>query len=180
MLAVVTQLTHWGNFFVIVGAAAGTLIGLQFVVVTLSAYLGRSGPPSGALRAYATPTIVHFSAVLLLAGTLSMPRHTTGSLATVLIVIALAGLGYVSWITLEARRQDAYSPVRSDWAWHTILPLVSYAAILIAGSMASGSTAASLYVVGASILLLLFIGIHNAWDGAVYMLQTAGRSASDG
>ena len=179
MLAVVTQLTHWGNFFVIVGTAAGTLIGLQFVVITLSAYIGRTGPPSGAIRAYATPTIVHFSAVLLLAGVLGMPRHTTGSLAAVLIIIALGGLGYVAWITLEARRQDSYSPVRSDWAWHTIMPMVAYAAILIAGSMASGSTAASLYVVGSSILLLLFIGIHNAWDGAVYMLQNASRSTSD-
>ena len=176
MLAVVTELTQWGNFFVIVGTAAGALIGLQFVVMALSANLGRSGAPAGALRAYATPTIVHFSAVLLLAGLLSMPRHTTGSLTLTLIVIAIGGLGYVTWITLEAHRQDAYSPVRSDWAWHTILPLVAYAAILTAGVMASGSTAASLYVVGTAVLLLLFIGIHNAWDGAVYMLQSAGQT----
>jgi hypothetical protein len=180
MLAVVvTELTHWSNFFVIIGAAAGTLIGLQFVVITLSAYIGRSGPPSGAIRAYATPTIVHFSAVLLTAGVLSMPKHSRASLTTTLVLIAIGGLGYVAWITVEARRQDAYSPVRSDWVWHTILPLASYGAVFIAGLMAASATAASLYVVGAAVLLLLFIGIHNAWDGAIYMLQNASRSEDD-
>jgi hypothetical protein len=97
-------------------------------------------------------------------------------LTAVLILVAIAGLGYVTWITAEARRQDAYSPVRSDWAWHSILPMIAYAAILVAGVMASGSTASSVYVVGATVLLLLFIGIHNAWDGAIYMLQTAART----
>jgi hypothetical protein len=32
-----TALTGWENFYVIVGSAAGALIGLQFVVVTLIA-----------------------------------------------------------------------------------------------------------------------------------------------
>jgi len=131
--------------------------------------MGRSAP-SGALRAYATPTVVHFSSVLLLAGTLSMPFHTRASVTTCLLIIGFAGIGYVSWISFEARRQDAYSPVRSDWAWHSIIPIVAYGALVVAGAMASGSGSAFLYVSGAATLLLLFIGIHNAWDGAVWML----------
>ena len=182
MIAVVVQqLTSWSNFFVIVGSASGALIGLQFVVMALSASVGRTvNAAGGALRAYATPTIVHFSAVLLLASLLTMPRHTHGSLAACLIIVAVVGVAYVTWISVEAWRQEAYTPVRSDWAWHTVLPLIAYVGLLIAGTMAGSATAASMYVVGAAALLLLFIGIHNAWDGAIWMMISARRDADQG
>lgn len=32
-----SELTEWGSFYLIVGSAAGALIGLQFVVMTLIA-----------------------------------------------------------------------------------------------------------------------------------------------
>ncbi len=70
---VMNPLSGWQNFYVIVGSSAGALIGLQFVVLTLIA----SRPVGSALgqtgAAFATPTIVHFGAVLLLAGILVAP-----------------------------------------------------------------------------------------------------------
>jgi hypothetical protein len=60
------QLNEWDSFYVIVGGAAGALIGLQFVVMTLIAEKTPKGA-MGAGAAFATPTIVHFSASLLLA-----------------------------------------------------------------------------------------------------------------
>ena len=59
-----SELDAWDSFYVILGSAAGALIGLQFVVVTLVAErpllrVAEAG------AAFATPTIVHFSAVLL-------------------------------------------------------------------------------------------------------------------
>jgi hypothetical protein len=63
-----TALSEWQNFYVIVGSSAGALIGLQFVVLTLIAALpiGRGTAQVGA--AFSTPNVVHFGAVLLLAG----------------------------------------------------------------------------------------------------------------
>src|SRR5712672_3432889 len=56
---------EWESFYVIVGTAAAALIGLQFVVMTLIADRPQiTTAEAGA--AFATPTIVHFSAVLLL------------------------------------------------------------------------------------------------------------------
>jgi hypothetical protein len=49
------ELAEWESFYVIVGSAAGTLIGLQFVVMTLIA----ERPPLRAREAgaaFATPT----------------------------------------------------------------------------------------------------------------------------
>src|ERR1051325_5019553 len=56
---------EWESFYVIVGAAAGALIGLQFVVMTL---MGDRPMSAAASAAFSTPQIVHFSAVLLFAG----------------------------------------------------------------------------------------------------------------
>jgi hypothetical protein len=70
-----TALSEWENFYVIVGSSAGALIGLQFVVITLIAAMpiGRGTAQAGA--AFSTPNVVHFGAVLLLAGILSAPWH---------------------------------------------------------------------------------------------------------
>src|SRR5258708_38837365 len=75
-----SALTAWDSFYVIVGSAAGGLIGLQFVVLTLVA---NRPPPRAAAggAAFATPTIVHFGSVLLLAAILRAPWHTLPSVA---------------------------------------------------------------------------------------------------
>jgi hypothetical protein len=70
-----TELAGWANFFVIVGSAAGALIGLQFVVITLVATMPHAPGQEQAGGAYATPTIVHFGSVLLLSAVLSAPWH---------------------------------------------------------------------------------------------------------
>src|SRR5215469_17759991 len=60
------DLAAWDSFYVIVGSAAGALIGLQFVVVTLIAQRPIRASPEGS-AAFGTPTVVHFGAALLLA-----------------------------------------------------------------------------------------------------------------
>jgi hypothetical protein len=70
-----TALSGWENFYVIVGSSAGALIGLQFVVITLIADIPIGDGAEQAGHAFATPTIVHFGAVLLLASVLSAPWH---------------------------------------------------------------------------------------------------------
>src|SRR5258708_14036842 len=66
------ELAEWESFYVIVGGGAAALIGLQFVVLTLIAEKPQlNAPEAGA--AFATPTIVHFSTVLLIAAVLPVP-----------------------------------------------------------------------------------------------------------
>jgi hypothetical protein len=70
-----TALAGWENFYVIVGSSAGALIGLQFVVITLIAEIPIVRDVERASSAFATPTIVHFGAVLLLSAVISAPWH---------------------------------------------------------------------------------------------------------
>ncbi len=62
-----------------------------------------------------------------------------------------------------------YQPVLEDWLWHTVFPLVSYTALLVAAIVLPGHPAPALFVIAAGTVLLLFIGIHNAWDNVIYI-----------
>ena len=55
-LADIEALTEWSDIYVIVGAAAGVLVGLMFVVIASGGTTVRS---LAAAEAYATPTVVH-------------------------------------------------------------------------------------------------------------------------
>ena len=66
-------LAGWEDFYVIVGSSAGALIGLQFVVITLIANTPVARADAQATGAFATPSVVHFGAVLFLSALVSAP-----------------------------------------------------------------------------------------------------------
>lgn len=161
-------LHSWETFYVIVGSSAAALTGLQFVVIALGAER-RSLGEEEAVRAFGTPTVVHFCAVLLIAAILSTPGHSAATLAGCIGTLGAAGVAYACWVVRQARLQTGYAPVFEDWLFHAGLPVFSYACLLAAGVIAFWHPSPALYVVASTSLLLLFIGIHNAWDAAVYM-----------
>ncbi|MDP9203452.1 MAG: hypothetical protein M3P26_16205 [Gemmatimonadota bacterium] len=163
-----TSLTGWENFYIIVGSSAAALTGLMFVVITLTAE-SRGGGDSGGLGAFASPTVLHFCAVLLVAAILTTPGHTIASLSFSLGVCGLVGIAYSISIIVQMRRLKAYTPVGSDWVWHILLPLIAYVCLLGSAAVVWIDAAAALYSVGAGALLLLYVGIHNAWDAATWM-----------
>jgi hypothetical protein len=163
-----TELAGWANFFVIVGSSAGALIGLQFVVITLVSTLPHTPGQEQAGGAYATPTIVHFGSVLLLSAVLSAPWHEIGGAAILWFLLGITGLTYAIIVTRRLRAQTAYLPVFEDWLCHAGLPCVAYT-VLAASAYASLAHAhEAMFGVAAAALLLLFVGIHNAWDGVTY------------
>lgn len=162
-----TALSEWENFYVIVGSSAGALIGLQFVVMTLIA--DKPVARSEALgSAFATPTIIHFTAVLLLAALVSAPWHDVASAAVPWGLIGLSGLTYVCMVGWRLPRQKEYQPVVEDWVFHVLLPFAAY--ITLAGSafIAYSHARHALFGIGAAALVLLLVGIHNTWDALVY------------
>jgi hypothetical protein len=81
----------------------------------------------------------------------------------------LVGVIYAFITMRRARRQTGYKLVLEDWIWHTFLTLVAYATLLAGGIELERHTEASLFAIGATSVLLLFIGIHNAWDTVTYI-----------
>lgn len=161
------ELAAWDSFYVIVGSTAGALIGLQFVVMTLIAERPLLATAEAA-AAFGTPTIVHFGTALLLSALLRAPWTTILPAAVLWGLIGLSGVAYTVIVARRMRAQTAYPPVFEDWLLHVLLPLVAYAVLALSALAARAYTREVLFVVGAVTLLLLFIGIHNAWDSIVY------------
>lgn len=161
-------LSAWESFYVIVGSSAAALTGLQFVVITLIAAEEQRQSSRDEVRAFGTPTIVHFCAALLVSAIFSAPWPAISTAAHALAACGVAGIVYGGLVIWRAT-QTNYKPVLEDWIWHAVLPLITYAVLLLASLRLARDPVPCLFVIGAAALLLLFIGIHNAWDTVTYL-----------
>jgi hypothetical protein len=170
LLAQLAPLTTWQTFYILIGTASATLTGLMFIVVTLLAGVRARIPLSGEVFAtFNTPNVVHFGLVLLVAAVLSAPWQALWLAGALLGLCGLGGATYAIIVLLRVRRQTDYRPVLEDWLFHTVLPLVSYSVLVIAGILLSGQPTQALFIIAAATLLLLFVGIHNAWDNVTFI-----------
>jgi hypothetical protein len=164
----VTVLAGWENFYVIVGSSAGALIGLQFVVVALIAEMPAIRADLLASGAFSTPSVVHFGVVLFLSALASAPWTGFAPVAVQWGFVGICGTVYSAIVARRMRTQTAYKPVFEDWLFHVLLPLAAYVTLAASAFAASSHARSALFAVGAAALLLLFIGIHNAWDAVTY------------
>jgi len=170
-----TALKAWESFYVIVGSSAGALTGLQFVVLTLISEAGRIRGTGETLSAFASPNVVHFCTALLVSAILSAPWHGLAPTGVAVTLCGIGGVVYSVAVLRRALRQRDYRPVLEDWVWHAALPILAYAAMVGAGSQLARMPAQALFVVGGSALLLVFVGIHNAWDTVTYVIVERAR-----
>jgi hypothetical protein len=170
MADVAHSLAAWTNFYVMTGTSAAALIGLMFVVITLVTSAQAPSPSRKAISSFTTPTVVHFGAALLVSVVLIAPWHLLIHVATLTGLAGLYGVAYTARVIFLQTRLDSYTPDTEDWCWHSILPLVAYGTLL-AGSIAlPAHPVNALFVVAGAVTLLLFIGIHNAWDIVTYLV----------
>jgi hypothetical protein len=164
------ELAGWESFHVIVASAAAVLIGLQFVAVTL--IIERAQARSAeAGAAFATPTIVHFSLVFLLSAILRAPWRAITPPAVLWGVLGFIGIVYAGVVARRMRRQTIYRPVFEDWLFHLLLPFVAYVTLFGSALASRSHLREALFGVGAAELILLYVGIHNAWDGLAYHFE---------
>lgn len=166
--AAVSPLTSWANFYVITGSAAAALTGLMFVVITLIASV-RGRQTDSAIATFGTPTVVHLCASLLIAAILSAPWLQIRDASIALGIVGLAGILYGLIILRRTLRQATYKPVLEDWLGHVICPLISYTTLTITAILLPLNPVPVLFFIAAVPLLLLFTGIHNAWDTITFV-----------
>jgi len=168
-----TTLTRWGDFYLITGTAAAALTGLQFVVQTLLASVAKdavaSGDAEGGTAAFGSPTVVHFTLALIVSAVLCAPWPGYASLCATLGVLGAGALVYSAIVLRRARRQRTYVPVAEDWVWHIVLPSAAYAAVLVGALLLHDGAEVPLFAIAAATLLLICVGIHNAWDTVTYL-----------
>lgn len=163
-------LSDWRNFYMLIGTAAATLTGLMFVATTILAGIDTHASIANAsIAAYNTPTVVHFCAVLLVAGILSAPWRAFSNVSILLSLLGLGMMFYLMMIMVRMRRMPHYQSTLEDWLWYMALPVLAYISLIAAAIALPTNPVPALYIVSAAMLLLLFLGIRNAWDNVTYL-----------
>jgi hypothetical protein len=142
----------------------------------------RRTSPSRAVEAdaaFGTPTIVHFSAALLLSAILVAPWQTITIGAIAPEIIGVIGALCVIVVARRIHVQRAYEPEFEDWIFHALLPFTAYGILAAAAFLIGRYPRDGLFGVGGGTLLLLFIGIHNAWDSVAYLVFVSRQKMGD-
>jgi len=173
----VAELADWNNFYVMVGSASGALIGLQFVVITLIAQKPQLRGAGDTAAAFLSPSIMQFGVTLLVSAVFLAPWISERFPLGLLSIAGIVGIGYTGIVAIRMRRQMFYHPDIQDGIFHLLLPAAAYT--ILAGSLVAVSLFPheTLFGIGAAALLLLCIGIRNAWDNIAYMVFVHGAEA---
>lgn len=87
------QLHGWHDFYILIGTASATLIGLMFVAASVGAnyFVAEREAP---LRTFLTPTVLHLSAILVTCLMGTVPSQTRPSLGALVWAGGLVGVGF--------------------------------------------------------------------------------------
>jgi hypothetical protein len=168
MHGVAAMLSAWNSFYVMIGSAAAALTGLMFVVITLISDTKRPTSEAG-VSTFSTPTVIHFSCALFTSALMSVPFHSFLPIAIILSLTGAGGMLHVARVALATSKLSTYRPDWEDWTWHALLPFLAYAAIFGGALALHAAPSRALYAPAAAVTLLIFVGIHNAWDVVTFL-----------
>jgi membrane protein CcdC involved in cytochrome C biogenesis len=157
------ELERWANFYLLMSAAAATLLGLMFVVITLGAERRRGD--AAKIPIYLTPTVIYFASVLFLAALLTIPNHTRLTATFCICLEGFIGLVY-SGTSLLGGDKKSFSK-RSDRLAYAIFPSAAHGLLVLGGVLFLLAPQRGLTLVAAGMLLLLAVAIRNSWAIAI-------------
>src|SRR5215813_3519473 len=165
-------LREWHDFYVIIGTASATLVGLMFVASSIGATVF-SEESRAALAAFITPTVVHFTAVLFASLVVTIPSHSWHSLGVVLGAGGLAGVVYCGQILVEVIVRHRFNVDLIDRLFYALIPMLGHLLALVAAVLLFEHSAMGADAIAAALLVLRFAGIRNAWDMMVWIVLKA-------
>jgi len=163
----------WHDFYALVGTASATLVGLMFVAASIGANVFNKDHHEP-MKAFVTPTVVHFSAVLLISIVLTVPTQTFASLAAVLGCGGIAGLAYSGrqWLRV---RSVADKIDLEDRLFYGLIPVAGHLLIGVAAWALYARSPSSPELIAVALIVLLVAGIRNAWDMTVWIVTRSPR-----
>jgi hypothetical protein len=163
------ELLHaWRDFYALVGAASATLVGLLFVAASIGSNTFRE-EHRAPLGSFLTPTVAHFTAVLLACMLGCIPSQSWLSFGGALGAGALAGLCYSGRILFLLVVRRRFKVDLSDQLFYAAVPALGYLLLLIAAALTLARSAAGVEVAAAALLTLLAGGVRNAWDMTLWV-----------
>jgi hypothetical protein len=163
----------WENFYLIVGPSAGALIGLMFVVVTLTAGRERDQTERGK-HLYTSPIVWHLAVVLLLSGAAIAPTMSARWFGLAGGGLALIGMAMGVRSAVGIHRAQITGPDSMfDLWWYGIVPAVAYVGLGIASIAVLAETRWASSAVAGALMALLLVSIHAEWDLVTFLAPMA-------
>ena len=171
------ELLHlWHDFYLLIGTAAATLIGLMFVAASIAASTMTEQHKAG-LQAFFSPTVVHFAAVLITCVVLSAPLRKWPMLGALVLAVGIFGVGYSLTVWVRMGRGGFTAKIDlADRFWYALSPVAGHLLVVAAGIAALLHYEHSLELLAIAIVLLLLAGLRNAWDITAWAVTRTGSS----
>jgi hypothetical protein len=160
----------WHDFYLLVGTASATLVGLMFVTATIGAQLFTERNRE-AMRAFVSPTVVHFSGALLICIAAMIPSQNRLPLTLLLLLGGAAGAIYSVHVGFQLFIRRRFEVDVIDRLFYALVPVLGYAFVLAASILLLLEAPEwSLDALAAAVITLLLAGIRNAWDMTLWIV----------
>jgi hypothetical protein len=124
-----------------------------------------------ALRAFISPTVVHFSGVLLICIAAMIPAQNRMPLTLLLLVGGAAGAVYSARVGYHLFIRRRFEVDVIDRLFYALVPVLGYAFVLAASVLLLlAQPEWSLEALAAGVITLLLAGIRNAWDMTLWIV----------
>ena len=158
------MLETWHDFYLLVGGASGGLIGLLFVVASLTTGIEAKNAMRAA-RLYMTPNLFHFAVILTLSALALAPGLSNRLAGSIVIGAGLCGLAYALTIGMALPGSKAADPPHWSDLWcYAVVPGVIYVGVGLAGCELVRAADCASKALAVALLSLMYIAIRNAWD----------------
>jgi hypothetical protein len=160
----------WHDFYLATGAGAAAILGATFIVATL---LSNARQRTIGLKGFVTPSAVHLASVFAGSAVLLMPTLSVVEAVAVFLLGGLAGVVYcgIVWTRIRNLPVDL-----SDRFWYAALPALCYAAFFVGAVEIWLDAMLGFEMLGIVFILLVIVGIRNAWDMATFMITWEERN----
>jgi hypothetical protein len=163
----------WENYYLMLGPSAAALIGLMFVVVTLTAGRDHDEVERGK-HLYTSPIVWHLAVVMVLSGAALAPHITARAFSLGSGALAVAGIGIgVRNAVAIVRARLAPAATGFDMVWYGIAPAVAYAGLGGAALAVADGSRWGASAVAAALMALLLVSIHAEWDLVTFLAPMA-------
>jgi hypothetical protein len=166
-------LRSWHNFYFMTGGASAALLGLMFVALSLGMNL-ISGTTRSEFRAFVTPSVIYFVAVLLICGVMLAPAYEPLMLELILCIGGVVGLGLIARSILLLIRTAFKNRdfILSDWLGQVLGPVVGFGLLLVGAlEFYSAQTSLGFLVLWIATILLLLCAIANTWSLVIWIIE---------
>jgi hypothetical protein len=163
----------WQTFYVLVGTAAATLVGLMFVAVTFGSSIVRR-ETSDTARSFIDPTFTHFVQVLFMACLVVIPTMRPRLLGALLLTVSALRFAALFQVHRHMRRaQKVHRDIElSDWVTGIVVPSLCYLMLGATGVAFIEGCAAAFTALAIVTIAILMLGVFGAWELMLWMALT--------